>query len=94
MVIADVGDEWDALSLLADTIGRPRWQARAACRGVGPATFFVERGQSVAEAHALCGRCPVTAECLEFAVANNEKFGIWGDVSERQRRRLRMRRAS
>ncbi len=69
------------------------WQAYAACMGVDPDLFFPERGASTREAKAVCGRCVVRTECLEYALSNAEKFGIWGGMSERERRRIRKLRA-
>jgi WhiB family redox-sensing transcriptional regulator len=68
------------------------WRWDAACIGQ-PDHFFPERGASTAHAKALCDRCPVKFECLEFAVTNNERFGIWGGLAERERRRIRARMA-
>lgn len=67
------------------------WMAEGSCRGVAGADglFFPERGESTRDAKAVCADCPVKAECLEYALANSEKFGIWGGTSERERRRLR-----
>ncbi|MER3395430.1 MAG: transcriptional regulator [Acidimicrobiia bacterium] len=69
------------------------WQAYAACMGVDPDLFFPERGASTREAKAVCSRCVVRTECLEYALANAEKFGIWGGMSERERRKIRKLRA-
>lgn len=69
-----------------------RWQRSANCLGVDPDLFFPERGASTKEAKAVCSRCEVKAECLEFAITNAEKFGIWGGLSERERRRIRRER--
>ena len=69
------------------------WQARANCMGVDPDLFFPERGASTKEAKEVCRGCVVQADCLEFALENGEKFGIWGGMSERERRRLRRARA-
>lgn len=63
------------------------------CLGVNSEMFFPERGASTKEAKAVCAGCIVQTECLEFALANGEKFGIWGGVSERERRRIRKQRA-
>ena len=68
------------------------WQARANCMGVDPELFFPERGSSTREAKEVCRGCVVRIECLEFAIANSEKFGIWGGMSERERRRVRRAR--
>ena len=73
--------------------GDRRWQERANCLGVDPDLFFPERGASTREAKAVCGGCEVKADCLEYALDNGEKFGIWGGLSERERRRLRRQRA-
>ena len=70
-----------------------RWQDRAACLGMDPDLFFPERGASTREAKSICRSCPVRVDCLEFALANGEKFGIWGGMSERERRRIRRARA-
>jgi WhiB family redox-sensing transcriptional regulator len=70
-----------------------RWQENANCMGVDPDLFFPERGASTREAKAVCAGCEVRVECLEYALANGEKFGIWGGLSERERRRLRRQRA-
>lgn len=70
-----------------------RWQERANCLGVDPDLFFPERGASTREAKAVCRGCEVRVECLEYALAHSEKFGIWGGLSERERRRVRRQRA-
>lgn len=69
------------------------WQDQANCLGVDPDLFFPERGASTREAKEVCKGCIVRGECLEYALANGEKFGIWGGLSERERRRLRRQRA-
>ncbi|HVM02118.1 MAG TPA: WhiB family transcriptional regulator [Acidimicrobiales bacterium] len=68
------------------------WQDQANCMGVDPDLFFPERGASTREAKEVCRGCVVRAECLEYALDNAEKFGIWGGLSERERRRLRRAR--
>jgi WhiB family redox-sensing transcriptional regulator len=70
-----------------------RWQERANCLGVDPDLFFPERGASTREAKGVCRGCEVRVECLEYALAQGEKFGIWGGLSERERRRVRRQRA-
>lgn len=65
------------------------WQRDAACRGSDPALFFTERGESTAEAKAICAGCPVRAECLEYALETDQRHGLWGGLSERGRRRIR-----
>ena len=70
-----------------------QWQQRANCMGVDPDLFFPERGASTREAKEVCRGCVVQEDCLEYALANGEKFGIWGGMSERERRRIRRARA-
>ena len=79
------------LQLLED--GKSGWQAQANCMGVDPDLFFPERGGSTREAKEVCRGCVVREDCLEYALANGEKFGIWGGMSERERRRVRRARA-
>ncbi|MGA3353461.1 MAG: WhiB family transcriptional regulator [Acidimicrobiales bacterium] len=78
-------------ALLEDGLDRS-WQRRANCMGVDPELFFPERGASTREAKEVCRGCVVREDCLEFAIANSEKFGIWGGMSERERRRVRRAR--
>ena len=73
--------------------GERRWQEEANCLGVDPDLFFPERGASTREAKAVCRSCEVRSDCLEYALAHGEKFGIWGGLSERERRRVRRARA-
>jgi WhiB family redox-sensing transcriptional regulator len=70
------------------------WQRLANCLGVDPDLFFPERGVSTREAKEVCRGCVVRAECLDYALANGEKFGIWGGLSERERRTVRRARAA
>lgn len=68
------------------------WQDRANCRGVDAGLFFPERGASTTEARAVCAGCVVRDECLEYALAHDIRFGLWGGRSERERRRMRRAR--
>jgi WhiB family redox-sensing transcriptional regulator len=79
--------------VLAGEADVPDWKARANCMGVDPDLFFPERGMSTREAKEVCRGCVVREDCLEYALANGEKFGIWGGLSERERRRIRRARA-
>lgn len=65
------------------------WKAEGLCREVDPELWFPERGEPVTEAKKLCHRCHVERECLDYALRNDEKFGVWGGLSERERRRLK-----
>jgi len=76
-----------------DEAAAESWQAFANCLGVDPDLFFPERGASTKEAKQVCQGCVVREDCLEYALANGEKFGIWGGLSERERRRIRRQRA-
>lgn len=69
------------------SISRPAWQYHASCLGVHPDLFFPERGASTREAKATCSECPVQNECLAYNIF--DKSGIWGGLSERQRRKIR-----
>jgi len=66
-----------------------QWQDRALCAQTDPEAFFPEKGGSTREAKKICLGCEVRAECLEYALAHDERFGIWGGLSERERRRLK-----
>ena len=72
---------------------RQIWFDRAACLQADPEAFYPEKGGSSRAAKRVCHTCPVQAECLSYALANDERFGIWGGMSERERRQLK-RRAS
>lgn len=67
------------------------WQERALCAQTDPEAFFPEKGGSTREAKKVCTGCEVRAECLEYALAHDERFGIWGGLSERERRKLKKR---
>lgn len=68
------------------------WVSRGNCRGIPADLFFPERGASTTDARAVCAGCVVREECLEYALANDIRFGIWGGHSERERRRMRRAR--
>lgn len=65
------------------------WQALAACRDADPRLFFPEdKSGRAARAKRVCSGCPVIDECLAYALANHERHGVWGGLSERERRRI------
>lgn len=72
------------------------WQDNANCKGADQDLFFPEKGKgrssSTREARVICAGCAVRDPCLDFAVEHGEKFGIWGGLSERERRRVRRER--
>jgi len=67
------------------------WQSDSLCAQTDPEAFFPEKGGSTRDAKRICGSCEVKSQCLEYAFANDERFGIWGGLSERERRKLRKR---
>ncbi|EXF24368.1 transcription factor WhiB [Nesterenkonia sp. AN1] len=71
--------------------GELAWQVDALCAQTDPEAFFPEKGGSTRDAKKVCGACNVKQECLEYALGNDERFGIWGGLSERERRKLRKR---
>ena len=72
-----------------DDEGVLAWQDQALCAQTDPEAFFPEKGGSTREAKRVCAKCEVRQECLEYALDHDERFGIWGGMSERDRRRLR-----
>lgn len=66
----------------------------ALCAQTDPDEWFQEKGGSTRTAKAVCADCPLIAECLEYAIANDERFGVWGGMSERERRHLKRDRAA
>jgi WhiB family transcriptional regulator, redox-sensing transcriptional regulator len=86
--LADV-DLLGSFGIMADGDEEPDWQENALCAQTDPEAFFPEKGGSTREAKRICSGCDVRAECLEYALAHDERFGIWGGLSERERRRLR-----
>ncbi|CAL9588739.1 Transcriptional regulator WhiB [Streptomyces sp. enrichment culture] len=69
------------------------WQESALCAQTGPELFFPEPGSSTREAKFLCGLCDIREACLEYALTHDERFGVWGGLSEQERHELRRRRA-
>jgi WhiB family transcriptional regulator, redox-sensing transcriptional regulator len=85
---------WLGIPGLADPLdvdGELAWQVDALCAQTDPEAFFPEKGGSTRDAKRVCSACTVRSECLEYALGNDERFGIWGGLSERERRRLRKR---
>ena len=68
-----------------------RWRELAACRGADLAVFFPGRGESAESARQVCAACPVRQPCLDYAISNRIVHGIWGGLTERERRALRSR---
>ena len=71
------------------------WRQRAACRGVDPDIFYPVSDEEAEAAKAICVQCTVREMCLEYALMNRERDGVWGGATERERRRIiRQRRKS
>jgi WhiB family redox-sensing transcriptional regulator len=81
------------LSVVPDHVGLTPadelWQENALCAQTDPEAFFPEKGGSTREAKRICLGCEVKDACLDYALAHDERFGIWGGLSERERRRLK-----
>jgi len=77
-----------------DITGRARpdlaWQESGACATTGPAdmVWYPGRGKSARYARQICLTCEVRTVCLEYALANNDAFGVWGGTTEKERRRI------
>lgn len=79
-------------AMAAGTPGSTGWQERSLCVQTDPDAFFPDKGVPARAAKAVCGRCPVRAECLDAALERDEMFGIWGGLSRAERAALKRRR--
>ena len=77
------------LDALFDDSEVDSWQSRASCAQVDPDLFFPDQGGQVRTPKQVCARCPVRVDCLDYALTNDERHGVWGGLSERERRQLR-----
>ena len=74
------------------------WLVRAACRALPTELFFPageldeQAVEQAEEAKSVCATCPVQVACLEFAIATNQPYGIWGGANASERRSIRRRR--
>ena len=87
-VVPDIHAEFEPESLSLP-LTPDQWQDRALCAQTDPEAFFPEKGGSTREAKKICLGCEVRHECLDYAREHDERFGIWGGLSERERRRLK-----
>lgn len=70
------------------------WMDDALCAQTDPEAFFPDKGGSTRNAKAICEKCDARAECLAYALTRDERYGIWGGLSERERRRLKKGKAA
>lgn len=68
------------------------WMSQGKCRDLSPSIFFPSDGVGVQAAQKICADCPVSRECLEYALQERVDHGVWGGKSERERRRILRRR--
>lgn len=86
----DIDSGWDVLEeWLTEWPDEPEpWPERALCKQTDPDVFFPEKGGSTRDAKRICTGCHVRSECLDYALARDERFGVWGGLSARERRQL------
>lgn len=65
------------------------WMDHGLCVQVGPEAHYPEKGDPTTVAKRVCLGCPVRAECLDYALRHDERYGVWGGLSTRERRKLR-----
>ncbi len=72
------------------------WLVFSACREADPDLFFPSTREETEQALAICASCPVRPECLEYSLEAGERFGIWGGLTEKKRRKVagRLRRSA
>jgi WhiB family redox-sensing transcriptional regulator len=73
----------------ATDVATPDWSAALCATSGDPDRWFPETGESPEEAQAICRACPIRAECLEWALATDQRFGVWGGASKQERRRMK-----
>ena len=64
------------------------WRNRGACNGLDPAVFFPDSEENAGEAKSICAECAVRLSCREHALAVRERDGVWGGLTEKERRRI------
>lgn len=68
------------------------WRDQALCAQTDPEVFYPDKGGSTKEGKKVCLGCEARLECLQYALDHQERYGIWGGLSERERRKLLRRR--
>lgn len=89
LYVAAVRPATRAVSMSMEPFKPEPWTRDALCAETDPEAFFPEKGGSTRDAKKICAACDVVADCLEYALEHDERFGIWGALSERERRKLR-----
>jgi WhiB family redox-sensing transcriptional regulator len=70
----------------------PEWMSRGICAQVGGDEWFPEKGGTTKRAKLICSRCPVQAECLQYALDEDIDWGVWGGASREERQFMRRER--
>lgn len=70
------------------------WHEQALCAQTDPEAWYVEGGGDTRPAKRICARCPVRTECLDWALAHDERYGVWGGMGPRERARIRRERGA
>lgn len=65
------------------------WREQALCAQIGGEFWFPHEGHTAPDAKRICRRCPVRLQCLQLALDNDEQYGIWGGLNEKERRQLK-----
>ncbi|PZS27182.1 MAG: hypothetical protein DLM58_19165 [Pseudonocardiales bacterium] len=81
----------DLAALLGSDPGAHDWRVSAVCAQTDPGLFYPDKGESARPGKRVCTGCPVRAQCLQWALEHDERHGIWGGLSDRERRRLKRR---
>jgi WhiB family transcriptional regulator, redox-sensing transcriptional regulator len=79
--------------LLLDGRAEP-WRDQGLCAQVDPELWFPEKGGTPEPAKRICAACPVLTECREYALVNVELYGVWGGLSDKERRRMRRQKTA
>ena len=80
--------EFDLSHLPKDPMPPDMWQDRAACYGIDPEVFFPASEEDAGLALSYCSTCSIRETCLSWALKNRERYGVWGGLTEQQRRRI------
>jgi WhiB family redox-sensing transcriptional regulator len=80
-----------AVTPMAAVASERAWRENALCRSIDPEAFFADDQQSTAMAKAACMFCPIAADCLAYALDNNEQYGVWGGFTAHERQLMQAR---